>query len=159
MQRLRSLLDDLPGGLADLRSAPRGRFERLALLMSRIEVDALALIPKLVACRNETFPDPRDWQLTATRHPQPDPTLTLALREWIWSLSSEPTVPLALQKRLNTALTEILIAREGLLTYSKQLCDNKPDGLVRTLNALWVLVAECWKIRPLLSAAVQNTHE
>lgn len=158
-ERLQDALDELPGSLADLRSDPRERFSRLQGLIGRIEVESLALITKLVACRDELFPDPRDWQLAATRHPQPDPTLILALREWIWSLSAEPTVPLAIQKRLSTTLTEILIAREGLAAYSKQLCNNKPEDLVRTLNTLWVLVAECWKIRPLLAAATQNRHE
>jgi hypothetical protein len=158
-ERLHDALDELPSCLADLRVAPQQRFARLELVMRRIEDESLMLIPKLLACRNEMFPDPRDWNLPAKRHPQPDPTLTLALREWIWSLSAEPSVPLALQKRLSTTLTEILVAREGLATYSKQLCNNKPDDLVRTLNTLWVLVAECWKIRPLLATAMQNTHE
>jgi len=59
-------------------------------------------------------------------------------------------VPLQRQKRLNKSLTQILVARAGLETYSEQLHDERPDALVRVLSAVWVLVAEIWKARPLL---------
>jgi len=157
--RLLETLDEVTDCLADLRSPLPERFERLGRVMQGLEAESLKVIPQMVAWRNAEFPDAATWRLEALRYPQPEPTLVLALREWIWSLSSEPSIPLSRQKRLNKVLTEILVARAALQTYSNQLCDNRPQALVRLLNAVWVLVAQTWKARPLLAGGANGNDD
>jgi hypothetical protein len=157
--QLRQALDELPACLADLRSPLRERFGALDAVLTECERTARALVARLVECRDRAYPDPGSWTEGRTRYPQPEPTLTLALREWILSLGSERSVALNRQKRLAAACTEILVARAALLTYSLRLHEPAAGPLVRMLGALWVLVAECWKTRPLLSTTDRNDDE
>jgi hypothetical protein len=78
--------------------------------------------------------------------------LLLAVREWVLSVGHDPGVGLNKQKRLASVLTEILVARAAIETYSTRLQNVSPPDLVRTLGALWLLIAECWKVLPILAA-------
>ena len=151
-KQLAAALDDLPKCLADLRSPLPIRMKQLGDVLRDAEAHSLELVTYLVSLRNQLYPDPSAWAAVPLRYPQPDPTLVLALREWVMSLGTEPSVPLQRQKRLNKALTQILVARAALHTYSEQLHEDRPDVLVRVLSAIWVLIAEIWKARPLLSS-------
>jgi hypothetical protein len=158
-QPLRAALDELPGCIADLRSPAPDRLRRLADITARLESAALELIYGLVEYRNRVHPNPATWRTGAGRYPQPDPMLLLAGREWIWSLASEPRVSMSRQKRLLSVLTEILVARAAIHAYSSRLHEPSLPPLVHTLNALWLLVAECWKLRPLLAWGDGTEHE
>jgi hypothetical protein len=143
--------------LADLRSPwPRRRADMLAAARD-VESLCLRLVNEFVAERDRSFPDPRSWRLPVERYPQPDPTHLLAVREWVLSLGQCSTVPVAQQKRLGSSLTQILVAKAAVETYSKRLRQASAPDLVRTLAALWMLVAECWKLRPLLAG--ETPHE
>jgi len=148
---LRAASDTLPERLADLRSPLAERLAHMNDAIVRMEHAALSLIPKLIAHRDQTYPDAASWRADARRHPQPDPVLLLAVREWVWSMATEPNMPLLRQKRLNAVLTEILVARAAVQAYSCELHQRTPVPLVHTLNALWLLVAASWKLRPLLA--------
>ena len=154
--QLESGLQELPGCLADLRSPLGVRFGVISDVVRRIESAALELIPELVGYRDRHFADASKWNDNLRRHPQPDPTLLLAVREWVWSLASEPSVPLVRQKRLGTVLTETLVARAVVQSYSAGLSSHSPQALVRTLGGLWLLVAACWKLRPLLAPGTRH---
>lgn len=120
-------------------------------LAGELEVSALRLVNSLVAHRQSLFPDPAAWLAPAERYPQPDPTHLLAVREWVLSLGDQKTVPLTRQKRLGSTLTQILVAKSAVETYSRRLHQASAPDLARTLAALWMLVAECWKLSPLLA--------
>jgi hypothetical protein len=156
---LRRGSEELIERLTDLRSPLERRFRDLSAVAARVERAALDLTKALVAYRNRAFPDPVHWQVGRERHPQPEPTRLRAVREWVWSLGVEAHVPLNRQKRLSSALTEILVARAALLAYSANLHDPAPAPLVHTLNALWLLVAGCWKLRPLLGIGGRPKHD
>jgi hypothetical protein len=158
-QPLRAALDELPGCIADSRSPAADRFRRLHEITGRLESAALELIPRLVEYRNRVHPNPATWRTGGGRYPQPDPTLLLAGREWVWSLASEPRVSMGRQKQLLGVLTEILVAQAAIHTYSSRLHEPSLPPLVHTLNALWLLVAECWKLRPLLAWGDGTEHE
>jgi hypothetical protein len=158
-QPLCAALDEIPHCIADLASPAPDRFWRLAAVAAELEASALELIPSLVVFRNVTYPNPAVWRTDGGRYPQPDPTLLLAAREWIWSLASEPRVSMGRQKQLLGVLTEILVARAAIQTYSSRLHEPSLPPLVHTLNALWLLVAECWKLRPLLAWGDGTEHE
>jgi len=149
---LASALDQLPDCLADLRSPLTQRFADLEQVLTQCETHARVLVDHFVQIRDARFPSPVDWNSGRERYPQAEPTLNLAAREWTLSLGSERSVPLNRQKRMNAALTEILVARAAILTYSLRLRETSSGPLVRMLGALWVLVAECWKMRPLLGS-------
>ena len=157
--RLTSALDSLPDCLADLRSPLPQRFADLERVLALCEQSARVLVDVLAAHRDRRYPDPTDWQPGGERYPQPEPTLNLAVREWILSLGRERSVPLNRQKRMNAVLTEILVARAAILAYSLRLHETSSGPLVRMLGALWVLVAECWKMRPLLGSPDQKNDE
>jgi len=148
----------LPELLADMRSPLPVRLGRMSDTIARMERAALVLIPKLLAYRDDMFPDASSWRTDSHRHPQPDPVLLLAVREWVWSMATEPSMPLLRQKRLNAVLTEILVARAAVQAYSSTFHQRSPAPLVHTLNALWLLVAASWKLRPLLAESEKN-HE
>jgi hypothetical protein len=149
-------LDQVPCCLGDLRSPWPQRSDDLLKAARQIETSALSLVPLLVAVRNELFPRPEQWHAPFERYPQPDPTHLLAVREWVLSLGTLKTVPLVRQKRLGSALTQILVAKAAVETYSKRLRPASAPDLVRILAALWLLVAECWKLRPLLAGDGPN---
>lgn len=149
-KRLNGALCAWPETLADLRSPLDARLIRMEELAADMETSSLKLIPFLIQLRDERYPQPGQWQPGKERYPQPDPTTQLAVREWVWSLASEPSVPLNRQKRLNRVMTEILVARTAVQTYSLRLDEPSSLPLVRLLTALWLLVAGCWKLRPLL---------
>ena len=153
---LHSASDLLPELLADLRSPLPVRLGRMSDTIARMERVALVLIPKLLAYRDEMFPDASSWHADSHRHPQPDPVLLLAVREWVWSMATEPSMPLLRQKRLNAVLTEILVARAAVQAYYAKFNQRSPAPLVHTLNALWLLVAASWKLRPLLAEGEKN---
>jgi hypothetical protein len=157
--KLSGALEKLPACLADLRRPLRQRFLALDSVLADCDESARALIDLLVAHRDLRFADPRSWESVGARYPQPEPTLTLALREWILALGAEPAVPLNHQKRLASALTEILVARAAILTYSERLHEPTAGPLVRMLGALWVLVAASWKTRPLLGTTDREDDE
>lgn len=154
--RLSSALDLLPDCLADLRSPLAQRFGRVGRVLTECEQSARVLVDALVERRDRLYPNPADWHPGGERYPQPEPILNLAVREWILSLGTERSVPLNRQKGMNAALTEILVARASVLTYSRRLHESASGPLVRMLGALWVLVAECWKMRPLLGSPDQE---
>jgi len=149
---LHEALSHIPSCLGDLRSPWPERALRLGDLLSSLEQTSLGLVQELVDYRRRHFPDATTWRLLPERHPQPDPTLLLAVREWVLSVGHDPGVGLNKQKRLASVLTEILVARAAIETYSKRLHNVSPPDLVRTLGALWLLVAECWKVLPILAA-------
>jgi hypothetical protein len=149
---LNEALSQLPACLADLRSPWPRRASQLHDLIRSLEQTSLGLVQELVAHRNTFFPDAASWRVVPERYPQPDPTLLLAVREWVLSIGSHPGVGLNKQKRLASVLTEILVARAAIETYSTRLHNVSPPDLVRTLSALWLLIAECWKVLPLLAA-------
>lgn len=157
--RLASALDRLPDGLADLRSPLHRRFGELDSILTECEKCARILVDALTEQRDRQYPRAAAWQPGHERYPQPEPTLILALREWILSLGTEESVPLNRQKRMNAVLTEILVARAAILAYSERLHETSSGPLVRMLGALWVLVAECWKMRPLLGPRDQQNDE
>ena len=144
-------------GLADLRSPWSVRQAAMLDATHDVESLALQLVNALVAQRDRDFPDPHTWRLPLERYPQPDPTHLLAVREWVLSLGEQSSVPVARQKRLGSTLTQILVAKAAVETYSKRLRQASAPDLVRTLAALWMLVAECWKLRPLLAG--DSSHE
>lgn len=152
-------LDALPDCLANLRSPLTRRFAELERVLGQCEQNARVLVDALADYREQCYPDPSDWQAGGERYPQPEPTLNLAVREWILSLGSERTVALNRQKRMNAALTEILVARAAIQAYSLRLRETSSGPLVRMLGALWVLVAECWKMRPLLGSPDRMNDE
>jgi hypothetical protein len=158
-QPLHAALDEIPRCIADLGSPASERFGHLARVAATLEAAALELISFLVDYRNRTHPNAATWRTDGGKYPQPDPTLLLAAREWIWSLASEPSVSMGRQKRLLSVLTEILVARAAIQTYSSRLHEHSLPPLVHTLNALWLLVAECWKLRPLLAWGDGTDHE
>lgn len=143
--------------LADLRSPWERRRSELLEATRRMEEAALHLVNVLVTERNRAFPDPSQWVLPSERYPQPDPVHLLAVREWVLSLGPQAGVPLSRQKRLGSSLTQILVARAAVGAYSSRLRHATAPDLVRTLAALWMLVAECWKVRPLLAG--DSSHE
>ncbi len=149
-KRLHGALGAWPETLADLRSPLNARLVRMEELAADMESSSLKLIPFLIRIRDRRFPQPGLWQPGKERYPQPDPITQLAVREWVWSLASEPSVPLNRQKRLNRVMTEILVARTSIQTYSLRLEEPSSSPLVRMLTALWLLIAGCWKLRPLL---------
>lgn len=149
-KRLHGALGAWPETLADLRSPLNARLIRMEELAADMESSSLKLIPFLIRIRDRRFPQPGLWQPGKERYPQPDPITQLAVREWVWSLASEPSVPLNRQKRLNRVMTEILVARTSIQTYSLRLEEPSSSPLVRMLTALWLLIAGCWKLRPLL---------
>ena len=157
LNELSRALSSLPDGLADLRSPWSARSARMLELTQVLERTALRLVTNLVEHRNRAHPDPATWLGTSERYPQPDPTHLLAVREWVLSLGAQKTVPLSRQKRLGSSLTQILIAKAAIEAYSKRLRHASAPDLVRTLAALWLLVAECWKLRPLLTG--ETSHE
>lgn len=154
---LSDALARLPDGLADLRSPWTSRRTHMLELTCHVESASLHLVNSLVAHRNQEFPDPALWRVPAERYPQPDPTHLLAVREWVLSLGALKTMPVARQKRLGSSLTQILVAKAAFETYSKRLRQASAPDLVNTLAALWLLVAECWKLRPLLAG--DSSHE
>lgn len=149
-QCLHSALAAWPESLADLRSPLDSRFIRINELATDMEYSSIKLIPSLIALRDEVYPHPGQWQPGRERYPQPNPTTQLAVREWVCALAREPSVPLNRQKRLSRVMTEILVARTAVQTYSLRLDEPSSSPLVRMLTALWLLVAGCWKLRPLL---------
>jgi len=151
-----SALDLVPACLGDLRSPWAKRSHDMLTVARRLETSALSLVPLLVAARDELFPRPEQWHAPIERYPQPDPTHLLAVREWVLSLGTLKTVPLVRQKRLGSSLTQILVAKAAVETYSKRLRPASAPDLVRLLAALWLLVAECWKLRPLLAGDGPN---
>lgn len=156
-QRLQDALARLIPQLADLRS-PWGRRRREMLeLASEVEHLALFMVQQFVNERDRSFPHPKDWKLPVERYPQPDATHLLAVREWVLSLGAQSDVPVTRQKRLGSTLTQILVAKAALEAYSKRLQHATAPDVVRTLAALWMLVAECWKLRPLLAG--DTPHE
>jgi hypothetical protein len=157
LTELTDVLARLPDGLADLRSPWPARSARMLELVQVLESTALRQVFSLVEHRNRAYPDPATWLGPSERYPQPDPTHLLAVREWVLSLGAQKTVPLSRQKRLGSSLTQILIAKAAIETYSKRLRHASAPDLVRTLAALWLLVAECWKLRPLLTG--ETSHE
>jgi len=150
-------LSGLPDRLADLRSPWSARRAAMLSLASELESSALRLVINLVAFRQAHFPDPATWRAPLERYPQPDPTHLLAVREWVLSAGEQKTVPVALQKRLGSTLTQILVAKSAVETYSNRLHQASAPDLARTLAALWMLVAECWKLSPLLAG--EPSHE
>jgi hypothetical protein len=148
--RLQAVLAAWPETLADLRSPLDSRIRRMNDLAADMEASGLKLIQLFVTLRNEVYPNPAQWNPGKERYPQPDPTTQLAVREWILSLTNEPSVPLNRQKRLSRVLTEILVAQAAVQTYSSRLDEPSSSPLVRMLSALWLLVAGCWQLRPLL---------
>jgi len=145
-------LGQLPLCLADLRSSWPEQALRLHDLIDSLEQTSLVLVQELVTYRRRHFPDASSWRVVPERYPQPDPTLLLAVREWVLSVGHHPEVGLNKQKRLASVLTEILVARAAIETYSKRLHNVSPPDLARTLSALWLLIAECWKVLPILAA-------
>ena len=154
---LEGALAHLLDQLADLRSPwPKRRADMLETARE-MEHAALLLVKEFVNERDRTFPEPKDWKVPVERYPQPDPTHLLAVREWVLSLGEQSDVPVTRQKRLGSSLTQILVAKAAVETYSKRLRHATAPDLVRTLAALWLLVAECWKLRPLLAG--DSSHE
>lgn len=156
-RRLHGSLARLLDLLADLRSPWSKRRTELLEVAREMEHSALLLVNEFVSERDRAFPEPKDWRGPVERYPQPDPTHLLAVREWVLSLGEHSDVPVTRQKRLGSSLTQILVAKAGVETYSKRLRHATAPDLVRTLAALWMLVAECWKLRPLLAG--DSSHE
>ncbi len=156
-RRLNGSLARLPDLLADLRSPWAKRRSDMLETARELEQSALFLVNQFVSERDRAFPEPRQWKLPVERYPQPDPTHLLAVREWVLSLGEHSDVPVTLQKRLGSSLTQILVAKAAVEAYSKRLRHATAPDLVRTLAALWMLVAECWKLRPLLAG--DSSHE
>lgn len=155
-KQLEGALSQLLQFLADLRSPWEQRRTEMLEAAKDVEESAMRLVQDLMTERDRAFPDPREWKLPAERYPQPDPTHLLAVREWVLRLGAEASAPLSRQKRLGSTLTQILIAKAAVETYSKRLRNATAPDLVRTMAALWMLVAECWKLRPLLAGDPSN---
>ena len=75
------------GGWYDGVASLPVRLGRMSDTIARMERVALVLIPKLLAYRDDMFPDASSWRADSRRHPQPDPVLLLAVREWVWSMA------------------------------------------------------------------------